>query len=121
MKIVIKGELTDFNTYSDAERTSRQKAAKIKKKETYRVAAAFMPYRLAKPKLPISLKIRWICKNKRKDKDNIAFAKKFLFDGMQQAGVIPNDGWKEIGDWSEEFSIDKNNPRIEIEIEEMEK
>ena len=119
MKVIIKGELTDFNTYSDAERTHRQKAARIKKNETYRVAVAFLPHRLDKPQLPINLKIKWVCKNRRKDKDNISFAKKFIFDGMQQAGYIKNDGWGEIGAWSEEFLVDKDRPRVEIEIEEM--
>lgn len=118
MKVVIDGELTDFNTYSNAERTHRQKAARIKKKETYRVMASFLPYRLEEPKLPINLKIKWVCKNRMKDKDNISFAKKFIFDGMQQAGYIKNDGWGEIGSWTEEFLIDKNRPRVEIEIEE---
>ncbi|MCO8288285.1 RusA family crossover junction endodeoxyribonuclease [Tetragenococcus halophilus] len=118
MKFVIPGELTDQNTYMDAERANRHKAAKLKKQNTYKCAAIFMPFRLQQPKLPISLHFDWICKNKRKDKDNICFAKKFIFDGMQQAGYIPNDGWSEIKEWTESFHVDKNNPRIEIEIKE---
>lgn len=118
MKVVVDGELTDFNTYSNAERTHRQKAARIKKQETYRVMAVFLPHRLDNPKLPIHLNIKWICKNRMKDKDNISFAKKFIFDGMQQSGYIKNDGWGEIGSWTEEFLVDKNHPRVEIEIEE---
>ena len=27
---------------------------------------------------------------------------------------LPNDGWTEIGDWEDEFSIDKDDPRVEI-------
>ena len=57
--------------------------------------------------------------NKRKDKDNIAFAKKFILDGMIQAKLIQNDGWKEISGFTDEFHVDKNNPRVEVTIYEF--
>ena len=47
------------------------------------------------------------------------FAKKFIQDGMVQSGLLKNDGWNEIAGYVETFEIDKGNPRIEIEIEEM--
>ena len=59
---------------------------------------------------------RWLCKNKKKDKDNIAFAKKFILDGLVEAGVIKNDGWDDIEGFQDEFEIDAKNPRIEVEI-----
>lgn len=33
----------------------------------------------------------------RADPDNIAFAKKFILDGLQMAGVIENDNQKHVG------------------------
>lgn len=33
--------------------------------------------------------------------------------------VLKNDGWKEITGFSDEFFVDVNNPRIEVEIEEV--
>lgn len=118
MKIVIPGSLTDLNTYTNAERTNRYKGAKIKKQNTYKAAAAFMPVRTQKPTLPIKLHIDWFCQNRRKDMDNISFAKKFILDGMQEAGYLDNDGWREVAGWTENFYVDKDNPRIEIEVEE---
>lgn len=87
--------------------------SKLKKDNTDKVAW------LAK-KLPkmdyIDLDITWYCKNKRKDKDNIAAGIKFILDGLVKAGVIKNDGWKEINNFSHKFKVDKDNPRVEIEI-----
>ena len=72
------------------------------------------------PKLErIDLNIKWICRNKRKDKDNIAAGTKFILDGLVEAGVINNDGWKEIGNITHSFAVDKDNPRVEVRIEEV--
>ncbi len=67
----------------------------------------------------IFLDITWYCKNKRRDPDNIASAVKFIWDGLAEAGVIKNDGWKENGVLTNKFEIDKDNPRIEIIITEV--
>lgn len=64
--------------------------------------------------MPASFKFDWYVENKKTDKDNIAFQRKFIFDGFIKAGLLKNDGWKEIGDWEDNFFIDKNNPRVEI-------
>ena len=65
---------------------------------------------------PINLKITWYCKNKRKDPDNVAFGVKFILDGMQQARMIENDGFNEIKEIHHYFAMDKDCPRVEIEI-----
>lgn len=65
-------------------------------------------------KEPSNFEFVWYLKNRRKDKDNVAFAKKYIFDGMVQAGLIDNDGWKQIGNWKEKFEVDKEFERVEI-------
>lgn len=67
----------------------------------------------------IDLDITWYCKNKRKDKDNIAVGIKFILDGLVEAKVIKNDGWKEINNFKHTFKVDKDNPRIEVKITEV--
>lgn len=65
--------------------------------------------------LPVDLEFVFYCKNRRTDKDNLASgALKFILDGAQKAGLIENDNWKHIGDWSCRFEIDKEFPRVEI-------
>lgn len=44
---------------------------------------------------------------------------KFIFDALQEIGFIKNDGWKQIRNVTHMFEVDKNNPRIEIEITEV--
>lgn len=62
-----------------------------------------------------------VLQNKRKDPDNVAFGVKFILDGMQEARMIENDGFNEIKEIHHYFVVDKDCPRIEIEILEEEK
>lgn len=116
MKLTIPGSLTDLNTYINAERTHRYKGAKIKKEETALVAT----YARSLPKVekyPVQVHFHWYCKNKRKDIDNIIFSQKFVLDGLVDAGVLENDGWKQISGITHSLSVDKSNPRVEVVIE----
>lgn len=69
----------------------------------------------------IDLDITWHCKDKRKDKDNIAAGLKFILDGLVEVGLIDNDGWKQVNDFTHRFRVDKLNPRIEVAIKECKK
>lgn len=115
LKFTIQGELTDFNTFDKKARTHKFQASAIKRDETNRVAweckkTPFKPI----TKFPVDITFVWYCKDRRRDKDNIIFAKKFILDGLVKAGVIPDDGWNEIGDITDVVTLDKVNPRIEV-------
>ena len=45
----------------------------------------------------------WHRKDARTDPDNVAFAKKYLLDGMVNAGMLVNDGPKQIAGFQDEF------------------
>lgn len=117
-KIIIPGELTDLNTYIKAERTNKHIAAKIKKNdtETVRLLSRLMP----KVEKQIIVKIIWYTKDSKKDPDNVAFAKKFILDGLVLSKVLKNDGRKQIKAFEDCFEVDKLNPRIEVELIEVE-
>lgn len=71
-------------------------------------------------KSPIRIKYRFYEPNKRRDKDNVAaFAMKVIQDALVKEGVIKNDGWKEIDSFECLFDVDKDNPRIEVELQEL--
>jgi Holliday junction resolvase RusA-like endonuclease len=45
--------------------------------------------------------------------------KNFFFDGLVKAGIIKNDGWKEVISFTHRFEVDKHHPRLEVEIREV--
>ena len=117
-KFIIFGRLTGLNEYVYACRSHRQKGAKLKG-ESQDCCAWHIKSQLRGIKInkPVHIKYSWHERDKRRDKDNIAFAKKFIQDALVECEVLKNDGWKEIRGFSDAFYIDKNNPRIEVEIE----
>lgn len=115
-RLLIEGELTALNEFINAERRNRYIAAKIKKDETgyCQDVAEKNGLKLQKTDFPCALIITWYVKNKRKDADNIAFAKKFILDGLVEAGVLPNDNRKYVQGFTDIVKEDKQRQRIEI-------
>lgn len=121
IEITINQELMDLNNYILGLNKSRWNGLAFKKEQTSLVAAEVRKLvnkgiEFQKNDFPLDFEFHWYTKNKRKDKDNIVFAKKFIFDGMIEGGLIKNDGWKEIGSFTDVVSVDKDNPRVEIKI-----
>lgn len=87
-------------------------------KRTYEQAVAWSAKQI-QPFERAFLDIAWYEPNMKRDTDNIAAGKKFLLDGLQTAGKIENDGWKQIAGFSDTFAVDKRNPRVEVEIRRL--
>lgn len=109
--------MTDLNTYIQKERGNRFAAAAIKEKETTRVYWECKSQKIKRVEGPVFVVCSWFCKNKRKDKDNISFAKKFILDGLVKAGVLTEDGWDEVVGFQDAFLVDKENPRVEVNLQ----
>ena len=119
-KFTIPGELPTLNEIIAASKKGRggyQPYAEMKRENDLLVALSARSVKRSFEK--IDLKITWCCKNKRKDKDNIMAGTKFILDGVVQAGLIPNDGWGQIGMISHKFTVSKP-PRVEVELWESE-
>lgn len=117
VKLVIPLPLMTLNQYTLANRGSAFTGAKGKKNATWICQVYVYQAMQAGFKLenkPSNLRFDWYASNKKTDKDNIAFQRKFIFDGFIKSKLLKNDGWKEIGDWEDRFFIDKENPRVEI-------
>ena len=82
-----------LNEYINTERRNKYAAAKIKDKLTNEVAWQCKSKRCHKPTGKVDMIFKWHVKG-RHDSDNIAFAKKFVLDGMVQAGLLENDSSK---------------------------
>ena len=121
MKLVVPGRLSGLNEYIAAERTHRQKAAKLKHREQERVLACIRACKLKRCKQPVFMRYAWYEKDRRRDKDNVSsFGRKVIQDALVLAKIIPNDGWRWIVGFSDSFFTDNQNPRIEVEIVEGE-
>ena len=121
VKLIIPGILPNLNDYISAERQHRQKAAQMKK-QTEHIVMLMARSQLRKVKFacPVVMRYSWYEPNRRRDKDNVSsFGRKCIQDALVRAGVLKNDGWGEIEAFSDRFFLDKKNPRIEVEIEEI--
>lgn len=117
MKFTIYGRLDGLNDYTRACRANFFEGNNMKKANQKAVRNAILTAKLSKVyKYPIALKITWYEPNKRRDIDNIVFAIKFIQDALVQMGIIENDSQKFLNRILHEVQVDKDNPRIEVEI-----
>lgn len=118
--LIIPGVLPGLNEYISAERRNKYQAASMKKQAEHIVGhAAKSQLHGVKFTGPVIIHYLWIEPNKKRDKDNIAFAKKFIQDSLVHIGILENDGWKNIEYFTDSFDVDAKNPRVEVVIEEV--
>lgn len=67
---------------------------------------------------PVTIKFLWVEENKRRDLDNIAFAKKFILDALQKSGKLKNDNRKFVVGFSDDFDYQKE-AKVIITITEV--
>jgi len=101
--IMLDVDLVTLNPYIDAERANKFFASSIKKKMTNAVKSIAMSNRfILEPNL-YDVDFTWYCPNNRIDHDNIAFCKKFILDGLKEAGSIPDDSPKYVNNFTDTF------------------
>lgn len=94
-----------LNEYIDCERGSTIAAAAMKKKCTEQVKKQCLLQQIQPVNGKVDLLFEWHSST-RHDPDNVAFAKKFILDGLQAAGVLENDNRKFIGTMADEIIKD---------------
>ena len=118
MKLIIPGRLPGLNDMIEAARRNRYESAKMKKE--YTELTAWYARSAGLPRFDrVDLVITWYEPNQKRDKDNIMAGQKFILDGLVEAGVLPNDGWKQIGKITHDCQVDRENPRVEVELIEV--
>ena len=119
--LIIHGKLDNLNDYITACRTNQYKGAKIKSSNEHKVIQAiYEQFGRLRIESPVYMKYRWYEPNKRRDLDNVSsFGRKVIQDSLVQTRVLQNDGWKEITGFQDEFFVDRDRPRIEVEIMEV--
>lgn len=117
---IIKGNLCTLNEYTRVSRGNKFASAALKKRQEEIIGWAIKEQLKSWSTVrPVFLAITWVEKNKRKDKDNIAFAKKFILDALVKCRTIIDDKWDNVIGFEDKFAIDKDNPRVIVEIYEL--
>lgn len=127
-ELILDGIMPNLNDYLQGERIAIRKNGKFttkgnvlkqeyQRKVVTEVRRQLMGIHIEKP---VEIKYTYFEPNKKRDLDNIsAFAHKVIQDGLVKGGLLSNDGWKNIIGFSDDFYVDKENPRIEILIREV--
>lgn len=110
----IPGRLPGLNEYTNACRKNSRAGARMKKAAEHQVIAGILSCTSATVPGRVSVSITWYEKDRRRDLDNVAFAKKFILDAMVRTGVIGGDDQKHVVQLADEFAVDRANPRIEV-------
>lgn len=113
----IEGRFVGLNEFYRMDRWEQHEA---KREHDGRVAAAAKAAGLRPFKGRVRYAVTWYEANRRRDLDNVAFGKKFIQDGLVKAGVLHNDTHHEIAGFEDSFAYDARNPRIVVEIWEVE-
>ena len=120
-KFTIKGTLPGLNELIEAERRNRFIGAKLKKQYEAVVMRAARSLGNVEFEEPVYMVYHWYEKDRRRDKDNIcAFGRKVIQDALVKARFLKNDGWKNIAGFEDRFYVDKDKPRVVVEILEVE-
>lgn len=118
MKFDIPGRLPGTNEIIKAAKQGRGKYQPYARmKEEHTTTATCLAKML--PKFArVDITITWFEPNMRRDPDNIMGGQKFILDGLVGAGTIPDDSQRYINSITHRFEVDREKPRVEIEIEE---
>ena len=116
-EFIIYGRLDGLNEYTSANRSNRYKGSQMKLKNESIVIEAIKIYHLKKiKKYNIKINIKCYEKNKRRDVDNITFATTFIQDALVKQGIIIDDSQKYINQLRHDVKVDKEYPRIEVQL-----
>lgn len=128
-KFIIKGiyygknrTFPDLNDYIAACNKSPQHGAKMKR-DYQMIASNAIRYQLKRLQIrkPVRIHYTFYEADMRRDFSNVgSFGTKVIEDALQKCGVLKNDNQAWVRGYTHDFEISPNNPRIAVEIEELE-
>ena len=117
IRVTIEGRFHGLNDFIDANRRTqgRWNAGNSMKQNDQKIIMYSLPRVQFSGK--VFLHYHFFEPNTRRDKDNISgYFHKVFQDAMGARGMIANDGWKYIDGMADSFYVDRNRPRVEVEI-----
>lgn len=116
IRLEIPYKFPSFNEYVYACRAKATWGASMKKKAERDIG--YFINKLPEFKNPIKIHFHWIEGNKKRDLDNICFAKKFILDSMVKAGKLKDDNRNHVTGFIDTFEYAKAT-KVILEIEEV--
>lgn len=115
----IDKRLIGLNEYTNTNRYNRYAGAKQKKEEQEYIKYCILN-QLGKIKIdkPVKGEFTWIEENKRRDLDNICFAKKFILDSLVELGILKDDNRKMVCGFVDKFKYEDKS-RVIVELKEI--
>lgn len=118
MKLEIPYKLPSLNQYINECRRNKYAGATMKAKIEENLA--WYINTLPTYKNPIKIHFHWIEGNKRRDLDNVCFAKKFILDCMVKCGKLKDDNRNFVTGFVDTFEYGKET-KVILEITEITK
>jgi hypothetical protein len=115
-KLIVRGAMPNLNTVIAATKKHWSHYSREKKKWTQTVRMEALAQKITPVTQPVWIRSEYFSKNKRADPDGIRIAAKYILDGLVEANVLPDDSQKWIIGFVDRFDVDKDDPRIEVEL-----
>lgn len=115
---VIPGRLPSLNQYINACKRAWFVGESFKNKQLRIIGTCIVAARVPEFTRPVVMTFRWFERDKRRDRDNIRSAEKYVMDALKRTRRIKNDTQKWVLDSHHEIALDKINPRVEVTLEE---
>lgn len=116
IEVEIKMKLPSLNEYVRVCRTNAFQASKFKKDIEDDISIFIS--RLPVFEKPVTIHFHWVECNKKRDLDNIAFAKKFILDALVKQGKLKDDNRKCVTGFSDTFEYG-NEAKVILYIDEV--
>lgn len=115
---VIPGRLPSMNQYINACKRAWFVGSAFKKKQMKLIGVFVIAHKIPVFEKPVVMSFVWYEKDRRRDRDNIRSAEKYVMDTLTTMKRIKNDTQKWVLDSHHKVALDPLNPRVEVTIEE---
>ena len=114
--------MPSLNEYTDACRSNAYKGAQFKSDVEevigWGIRRGLTSKTLRKTSGPVKVRFEWHESNKKRDADNIVFAKKFILDALVKMRVLPNDTRRYVKGFTDDV-IDDAEDFVKVELVEV--
>lgn len=107
-------KLPSLNDYIRACRRSKFEGAQMKKQIEEDIMWHIK--KLPRYDKPVVIHFHWVEGNKKRDLDNVCFAKKFILDALVKAGKLKDDNRKCVTNFHDTFGYEKGVWKVILEI-----